>query len=141
MRHLHCQGYFSFDAHGHPNVLMGIAQDVTELRKAEEQLRATNSELEERTRSLQRSNEEMQAFSYSIAHDLRAPLRAIQGMSRILMEDYAEKLDKDGQDYFWRVMDAAQRMDDLIRDLLDYARITTVQLPSDRSRWKRFGLV
>ena len=129
MRVLHCQGYFSFDAHGHPNVLMGIAQDVTDLRKAEEKLRATNIELEERTRSLQRSNEEMQAFSYSIAHDLRAPLRAIQGMSRILLEDYAEKLDKDGQDYFWRVMDAAQRMDDLIRDLLDYARITTVQLP------------
>lgn len=128
VRTLHCQGYFAFDAQGHPTVLMGIAQDVTELRKAEEQLRAMNRELEERSRSLQRSNEEMQAFSYSIAHDLRAPLRAIQGMSRILMEDYAESLDQDGQDYLTRIVDSAQRMDDLIRDLLDYARITTVQL-------------
>lgn len=129
IRVLHCQGYFAFDANGHPNVLMGIAQDVTELRKVEEQLRTANRALEERSLSLQRSNEEMQAFSYSIAHDLRAPLRAIQGMSRILMEDYAAALDKDGQEYFGRIMEAAQRMDDLIRDLLDYARITTVQLP------------
>jgi PAS domain S-box-containing protein len=129
MRTLHCQGYVIRDAHGHVSVLIGIAQDVTDLRKAEEQLRAVNSELENRSRSLQRSNEEMQAFSYSIAHDLRAPLRAIQGMSRILMEDYAGVLDEDGQDYFSRIMDAAQRMDDLIRDLLDYARMTTVQLP------------
>lgn len=129
VRLLHCQGYFSFDAHGHPAILMGIAQDVTELQQAEEQLRSVNFELEERGRSLQRSYEEMQAFSYSIAHDLRAPLRAIQGMSRILMEDFADILDEDGQDYFSRIMDAAQRMDDLIRDLLDYARMTTVQLP------------
>lgn len=128
-RILHCQGYFAFDAHGHPSVLMGIAQDVTELRRAEDELRKVNSELEERSRSLQRSNEEMQAFSYSIAHDLRAPLRAIQGMSRILMEDYADTLDEAGKDYFGRIVDAAQRMDDLIRDLLDYARMTTVHLP------------
>lgn len=129
VRMLHCQGYFAFDAQGQATVLMGIAQDVTELREAEERLRAVNRELEERSRSLQRSNEEMQAFSYSIAHDLRAPLRAIQGMSRILVEDYADFLDEDGQDYFTRIIDSAQRMDDLIRDLLDYARITTVQLP------------
>jgi PAS domain S-box-containing protein len=129
IRTLHCQGYFALDAHRQPVVLMGIAQDVTELRKVEEQLRGVNHELEERSRSLQRSNEEMQAFSYSIAHDLRAPLRAIQGMSRILMEDFGNVLDEDGQDYFGRIMDAAQRMDDLIRDLLDYARMTTVQLP------------
>ncbi|MGZ4964351.1 MAG: ATP-binding protein [Limisphaerales bacterium] len=140
-RILHCQGYFAFDAHGHPAVLMGIAQDVTELRHAEDQLRTLNAELEQRSRSLQTSYEEMQAFSYSIAHDLRAPLRAIQGMSRILLEDYAETLTQDGQDYFWRIMASAQRMDDLIRDLLDYARITTVQLlvgPVDvESVWAR----
>ena len=129
VRVLRCQGYFILDACGRPEVLLGTAQDITELRAAEEKLRATNRDLEERTRSLESSHSEMQAFSYSIAHDLRAPLRAIQGMSRILMEDYYNALDKDGQDYFGRIMDAAQRMDDLIRDLLDYARMTTVQLP------------
>lgn len=128
-RVLRCQGYFLLDSRGQPAVLLGTAQDITELRATEEKLRGTNRDLEERTRLLESSHGEMQAFSYSIAHDLRAPLRAIQGMSRILIEDYFEALDKDGQDYFGRIMDAAQRMDDLIRDLLDYARMTTVQLP------------
>jgi len=74
------------------------------------------------------ANHELEAFSYSVAHDLRAPLRSIDGFSQALLEDYGDKLDADGQDYLKRVRAAAQRMAQLIDDLLGLSRVTRSEL-------------
>lgn len=96
------------------------------------QVRHHAEELEQRvatrTAELQSSNEALEAFAYSVSHDLRAPLRAVQGMADALREDYAEKLDVTGQDYLRRVAEAAARMDGLIQDLLAYGRLSRADL-------------
>lgn len=74
------------------------------------------------------ANHELEAFSYSVAHDLRAPLRSIDGFSQALLEDYGDKLDADGQDHLRRVRAAAQRMAQLIDDLLGLSRVTRAEL-------------
>jgi len=109
-----------------------LANDITERRQVEEALRRAHEELElrvrERTAQLEVANEELEAFSYSVSHDLRAPLRGIDGFSQALLEDYADKLDEDGKDYLHRVRAASQRMALLIDDLLDLSRITRSQM-------------
>ncbi len=80
--------------------------------------------VEERTRDLEAANQELDAFSYSISHDLRAPLRAMQGFTESLLEDYGERLDATGQDYAQRIVAASHRMDLLIQDLLAYSRLS-----------------
>jgi signal transduction histidine kinase len=77
---------------------------------------------------LERRNADLEAFSYSVSHDLRAPLRAIQGFSQALLDDNGEQLDDAGKDYAKRVITAAIRMDQLIRDLLDYSRISRAEV-------------
>jgi signal transduction histidine kinase len=81
-------------------------------------------DLEEANRELEATNRELEAFSYSVSHDLRAPLRSIDGFSQILLEDYADELDEDGKDYLNRVRSATQRMGRLIDDLLGLSRVT-----------------
>jgi len=81
---------------------------------------------------LERKNEELEAFTYSVSHDLRAPLRSIDGFSQALSEDYAERLDERGQNYLQRVRAAAQRMGDLIDDLLQLSRINRLNLSRAR---------
>lgn len=84
--------------------------------------------VEERTAELQRINEELEAFTYSVSHDLRSPLRAMQGLAQVLLEDHATKLDPLGREYAERIVSAAQRMDALIRDLLSYSRLGRIDL-------------
>src|SRR6185295_18335452 len=79
-------------------------------------------------RELERKNHELEAFSYSVSHDLRAPLRSIAGFSQLLVESYADTLDTKGQDYLRRVRAAAQRMGELIDDLLELSRVGRADL-------------
>lgn len=85
--------------------------------------------VQERTRELEVANQELDAFSYSISHDLRAPLRAMQGFTEALLEDYGGRLDAAGKDYAQRVVAASRRMDLLIQDLLAYSRLSRTELP------------
>ena len=82
----------------------------------------------DRTARLADANRELEAFSYSVSHDLRAPLRAIDGFSKALLEDYGERLDAEGKDYLSRVRLASQRMGELIDELLGLSRVTRVSL-------------
>ncbi|HTL17199.1 MAG TPA: histidine kinase dimerization/phospho-acceptor domain-containing protein, partial [Patescibacteria group bacterium] len=79
---------------------------------------------EERRVELQRANQELEAFAYSVSHDLRAPLRAVQGMSRALTEDFGPRLEPEAQAYVERIVGASKRMDALVRDLLEYSRVS-----------------
>jgi PAS domain S-box-containing protein len=118
--------------------------DITERVLAEQALLELNASLEQRvadrTAELALINHELEAFSYSVSHDLRAPLRAIDGFSQALLEDYSEKLDDTGKNYLKRVRNGAQRMSDLIDDLLKLSRVTRSPMQSaavDISRLSR----
>ncbi|WP_455206806.1 ATP-binding protein [Kaarinaea lacus] len=105
-----------------------IAQREKERDSAEHELKEHRDHLEEliqeRTAELEASNKELEAFSYSVSHDLRAPLRSIHGFCQMLLEDYNKVLDSNGQDYLQRVQTSALNMGNLIEDLLQLARIT-----------------
>ena len=115
------------DYAGRP-ALSVVIRDITERKRAEDEVRRLNEELEqrviERTTQLQAVNKELEAFAYSVSHDLRAPLRSIDGFSQVLMEDYTDKLDEEGKDYLQRVRSASQRMGELIDDILSLSRVT-----------------
>jgi light-regulated signal transduction histidine kinase (bacteriophytochrome) len=96
-----------------------------ERARAEEALRHANA-------SAEAANSELEAFSYSVAHDLRAPLRHIDGFSQALLEDYADRLDDEGSGYLTHVREAAQQMGELIDDLLNLSRVTRAELNRER---------
>ncbi len=109
-----------------------LGYDVTEARKAEDAVRQLNVELErrvlERTAQLESANQELEAFSYSVSHDLRAPLRSIDGFSQALLEEYNDNLDDQGRDFLQRIRKASQRMAQLIDDLLGLSRVTRSEM-------------
>ena len=114
--------------------------DISERKRAEAALREANAQLadkathlealvQQRTAKLRETVGELEAFSYSIAHDMRAPLRSLQGFSDILLNDYGNKLDADGQRFLKRIAASANRMDNLIQDVLSYSRVVSSELP------------
>jgi len=128
--------------------MWAIVRDITERKKLESKLKAYTETLknldEERAEELRRKtielealNKELESFSYSVSHDLRAPLRSIDGFSQALLEDYTHILDSQGKDYLRRVRSASQRMAELIDELLSLSRVTRTEMsrePVDLSK-------
>ena len=110
-----------FDKDGRPSHMIGINIDITERKRLEESLR-------QRTVELENSVAELEAFSYSVSHDLRAPLRSIDGFSQILMEEYLAKVDAEGQDCLRRIRRASQNMGQVIDALLQISRVMRGEL-------------
>ena len=121
IRWLHTMKVPILDEQGEPEYLLGISEDITERRRADVILRASRDATEA-------AHRELESFSYSVAHDLRAPLRSIDGFSQVLLDDYAEKIDAQGKDYLARVRNSARRMADLIDDILALARVSRSDL-------------
>jgi PAS domain S-box-containing protein len=111
------------DGHGDAQYLLGISDDITEQKRAEESIRSLNANLQVRANQLEAANKELESFSYSVSHDLRAPLRAIDGFSRIFEEDYASQMDEEGRRLLKVIRDNSQRMGTLIDDLLAFSRL------------------
>ncbi|MFC1672660.1 PAS domain-containing protein [Pseudomonadota bacterium] len=116
-RTVHEKGELQFDVTGKPTRIIGTVQDITERILAEKELNVTLA-------ALSQTNEELQQFIYSVSHDLRAPLRAINGFSEALREDYGDALKGDAQIFLGHLCDGAQEMGNLIDDLLKLSRIT-----------------
>jgi PAS domain S-box-containing protein len=106
---------------GEPIRIIGINYDTTDRKQTETKILQTSAQLEA-------SNCELEAFAYSVSHDLRAPLRAIDGYSKALLEDYGDQLDQEGQDYFDRIRHNVQRMSTLIDDLLNLSRVSRYEM-------------
>ncbi|HEY6228991.1 MAG TPA: ATP-binding protein [Verrucomicrobiae bacterium] len=105
-----------------------VKLQAKQLQEANEILRTEIDTRKKAEEALKESNEELEAFSYSVSHDLRAPVRAMQGFARVLVEDYGEKLDEAARDYLDRIVAGACRMDSLIQDLLVYSRLGHTEL-------------
>ncbi len=120
-RWLHTKKVPILDDDGTPMYLLGISQDITARKRADAELRRATEQAE-------RVSKELESFSYSVAHDLRAPLRGIDGFSQALLEEYGDKLDDTGRRYLDRVRESAQRMALLIDDLLALSKVTRSEL-------------
>jgi PAS domain S-box-containing protein len=120
------------DADGIPSLIFMIARDITARKRAEEELRSLHAGLErrvgERTAALEEANRELEAFSYSVSHELRSPLRAIDGFAARIAKDHERLLDQEGQRLFLQVRWNAQRMGRLIDDLLAFSRAGRIDM-------------
>jgi len=124
--------YGIMDDQGQVDRVVTLTEDISVRKQAEEDIRTLNAELEQRviqrTAQLEATNKELEAFSYSVSHDLRAPLRGIDGWSLALLEDYGSQLDGQAKTYLERVRSETQRMGQLIDDLLQLSRLTSTDL-------------
>jgi PAS domain S-box-containing protein len=120
------------DPKGNPVLFVGAVRDITAERHAEAEVRRLNADLEarveRRTADLARANKDLEAFNYSVSHDLRAPLRALSGYAEALLEEYGDGLGETGRGYAERIQAASERMATLIDDLLQLARVSRSQM-------------
>jgi PAS domain S-box-containing protein len=121
-----------FDEAGKTRGSVAAFLDISDRKRAEAEVRQLNATLEqrveERTAQLQDANKELEAFSYTVAHDLRAPLRGIQGFAQALVEDYGDRLDETAQEYIQYIFEGTDRMNELVQDLLAYSRLSREQI-------------
>jgi light-regulated signal transduction histidine kinase (bacteriophytochrome) len=133
---LQARGRVDCDGAGNAVNFHGAVMDITERKAAQEKIYQLNVELEERvekrTAELEAANKELEAFSYSVSHDLRAPLRAVNGFAGIVLEEFSLLLPEAGRDYLMRICSGGQRMGVLIDDLLEFSRLSR-QLINRRS--------
>ncbi len=129
-----------YDSKGEFIGYIGHCLDITERKKAEAEIKILNESLEqriqERTAQLLAANKEMEAFSYTVSHDLRAPLRGIHGFTQILMEDYAKYLDEEGRRICTVIKDNSLKMGHLIEDLLSFSRLNRIELQPSETNMK-----
>jgi PAS domain S-box-containing protein len=127
---------------GRPVHFLTYIKDITERRLAEETIKRINAELEQRisrrTAELRWKTRELETFAYSVAHDLKAPLRGIEGYSGLLLEDYLDKLDKDGRAFLYGIHTSTARMNQLIDDLLAYSMIERRELTAEAIELRPF---
>jgi PAS domain S-box-containing protein len=132
-----------FDETGKVRGCLSILVDLTERKRAEQEVLRLNAELErrvrERTLQLEVINKELEAFSYSVSHDLRAPLRSIRGFSEILLEKYGPQLDEGGREYLNRACASCVHMDKLIEDLLKLSRVGRSELQRQQVNLSRMA--
>ncbi len=121
IRFIKAYALVQYSEQGEPQSMIGINFDITERKQAELKLLQTTAQLEA-------SNRELEAFAYSVSHDLRSPLRAIDGFSKALLEDYGDQFDAEGQDYFNRIRHNVKRMGMLIDDLLRLSRVSRSEM-------------
>jgi PAS domain S-box-containing protein len=126
------RGRVYYDDAGKPLRQTGVAIDITDRKTAELEISRLNAELErrvrERTAQLEATNQELEAFAYSVSHDLRAPLRSMRGFSEVLLESHADQLDAHGQALLRRACESSNRMSRLIDDLLKLSRVGRCEL-------------
>ena len=115
-----------------PQILISKVGVFVELARKNAQLRRLNEALDAQAAQLATANRELESFSSSVSHDLRAPLRGITGFSQLLLENHAQKLDEGGKAYLKRIQQAGHRMGELIDDLLQLARVTRTELTRER---------
>jgi PAS domain S-box-containing protein len=137
VRHYRSEKFLLPGHHGEPeSLLCGISTDITDLLAAQQAVRSANEALEARvqarTRDLEQANADLQAFAHTVAHDLRAPLRNVQGFAEALREDEGERLSPDGRLFTERISVGVVRMDQLITDLLEYSRLGRAELRLER---------
>lgn len=114
-----------FDGRGRLDGSVHVARDITERKKSEEALK-------QRTMDLEAANKEVASFSYTVSHDLRAPLRSMDGYAQALIEDYGDKLDEQGREWLGNIRSASQAMGQLINDILGLSRVVRVELKQER---------
>ncbi|HLP18049.1 MAG TPA: YfiR/HmsC family protein [Bacteroidota bacterium] len=107
-----------------PTQVYTLFDDITERKRAEEQIRTLNQDLQERALALETANRELEAFAYSVSHDLRSPLRSIDGFSQVVIDEYRDRLDERAISYLRRVRNGAQNMSQLIDDMLNLSRVS-----------------
>jgi PAS domain S-box-containing protein len=134
VRHVLEVGNVLRDWRGNPYRMVGIVKDISEKKQAEFEIRQLNKVLRRQTKDLQAINKELEAFSFSVSHDLKSPLRHIDGFSSLL-EGYSEVLDEKGKDYLSRIRSNVKRMEGLIDSLLKLSRISSQPLS-----WEKIDL-
>ncbi|MGA8222399.1 MAG: PAS domain S-box protein, partial [Candidatus Acidiferrales bacterium] len=128
LRWISAQGRVHQNSDGKPMRMMGVIADITDRKQSEQRLEHHQRELSQSVAELAATNKELESFSYSVSHDLRAPLRSIDGFSHALLEDYAKALDETGKSHLKRIRAATQRMGMLIDDLLNLSRLSRAEM-------------
>ncbi len=116
------------DEENKPYRMLGVVQDITDRKQSEKEIKDLTRRFMFQAKKLAETNKELEAFSYSVSHDLRAPLRSINGFSQALIEDYEEILDDEGKDFLFRIKKSADRMAELIEGLLKLSRLMRTEI-------------